>query len=424
MPIVSQTQESKGIMDQELAPSAMDRRSVSALAAGHLCIDLCQGAVPALLPFLIVERHLSYAAAASLVLATSLASSVIQPIFGSLADRFAAPWFMPVGLLIAGVGLSGAGLATNFWLIVLSMTISGVGVATFHPEAARWMNLVAGQRRATAMSIFSVGGNLGFAIGPLLTTALLLAFGLPGAALLLVPLIAISLVLILTFPRFLSYHKRNVKRDKQATPAEANAWGAFLVLTVAIICRSIVFYGVNTFLPLYWIVVLHQSKSAGSLALTILLSAGAVGTLLSGRLADRYGRRIVVLVGFAALAPLILAFVTLGTLSVPLSLALLLPIGLALFAPASVMVVMGQEYLPAYIGTASGVTLGLAVSVGGITTPFFGHIADLYGVHASLVGLIFVPLVAVGVTLALPRDRARTLSLERARELPEQIKGR
>lgn len=411
-------------MDQALAPSSTDRRCVSVLATGHLCIDLCQGAVPALLPFLIAERHLSYAAAASLVLATSLASSVIQPVFGSLADRFAAPWFMPAGLLIAGVGLSGAGLADNFWLIVLSMMVSGIGVAVFHPEAARWMNLVAGQKRATAMSIFSVGGNLGFAIGPLLTTSLLLMFGLPGAALLLVPLVAISVVLVLTFPRFLSYHRRVVKRDKQAAHAEANAWGAFLLLTVAIICRSIVFYGINTFLPLYWIAVLHQSKSAGSLALTILLSAGAVGTLLSGRLADRYGRRVVILVGFAALAPLLLAFVTLGALNVLLSLALLLPIGLALFAPASVMVVMGQEYLPAYIGTASGVTLGLAVSVGGITTPFFGHIADLYGVHASLVGLIFVSLAAVGVTLVLPRDRARTLSLERAEELSEREGGR
>jgi FSR family fosmidomycin resistance protein-like MFS transporter len=411
-------------MDQAFALSSMDRRSVSVLAAGHLCIDLCQGAVPALLPFLITQRHLSYAAAASLVLATSLASSVIQPVFGSLADRFAAPWFMPAGLLIAGVGLSGAGLATNFWLLVLSMIVSGIGVALFHPEAARWMNLVAGQKRATAMSIFSVGGNLGFAIGPLLTTTLLLAFGLPGAALLLVPLIVISLVLILTFPRFLSYHRRAVKRDQQAVSSEKNDWRAFLLLTVAIICRSIVFYGVNTFLPLYWIAVLHQSKSAGSLALTILLGVGAVGTLLSGRLADRYGRRIVILVGFVALAPLILAFVTLGTLNVLLSLALLVPIGLALFAPASVMVVMGQEYLPASIGTASGVTLGLAVSVGGITTPFFGHIADLYGVHASLVGLIFVPLVAVGVTLALPRDRTRILRLERAGELPEQVGGR
>lgn len=408
-------------MDQALAPSSMDRRCVSVLAAGHLCIDLCQGAVPALLPFLITERHLSYAAAASLVLATSLASSVIQPVFGSLADRFAAPWFMPVGLLIAGVGLSGAGLANNFWLIVLCMMVSGIGVAVFHPEAARWMNLVAGQKRATAMSIFSVGGNLGFAIGPLLTTTLLLVFGLPGAALLLLPLVVVSLALVLSFPRLLSYHRRLARRDKQAVSSETNAWGAFLLLTVAIICRSIVFYGVNTFLPLYWIAVLHQSKSAGSLALTILLATGAVGTLISGRLADRYGRRIVILVGFAALAPLLLAFVTLGTLSVPLSLVLLLPIGLALFAPASVMVVMGQEYLPAYIGTASGVTLGLAVSVGGITTPFFGHIADLYGVHASLVALLFVPLAAVGVTLLLPRDRRRTLSLERTEEVSAQV---
>ena len=394
-------------MDQALPlpVSDMDRRSVSVLAAGHLCIDLCQGAVPAFLPFLIAERHFSYAAAAGLVLATSLASSVIQPLFGSLADRFAAPWFMPVGLLVAGLGLTGAGLATGFWQTALAMMVSGIGVATFHPEAARWMNLVAGERRATAMSIFSLGGNLGFALGPLLTTSLLLLFGLQGAAWLLVPLVVISLVLVLMFPRFLSYHRRLSTRNKRAVSASANDWRAFWVLTGAVIARSIVFYGVNTFLPLYWIAVLHQSKSAGSLALTILLLTGAVGTIVSGRLADRYGRRIVVLVGFSALAPCLLAFVTLGTLNLPLAFVFLVPIGLALFAPASVMVVMGQEYLPANIGIASGVTLGLAVSVGGITTPFFGHLADLYGVHAALVSLIVVPLLAIGVSLALPRDK-------------------
>lgn len=395
----------------------MDRRSVVVLAAGHLCIDLCQGAVPAFLPFLIAERHLSYTAAASLVLATSLASSVIQPLFGNLADRYTTPWLMPLGLLVAGCGLAGAALAHEFWQIVLAMLISGIGVATFHPEAARWVNLVATRRRATAMSLFSVGGNMGFAIGPLLTTALFLFFGLPGAALLLCPLLAVSLALILSFPRLLASQRVAAGQDLRQATLAANNWRAFLLLTVAVICRSIVFYGMNTFLPLYWIAVLGQSKSAAALALTILLTTGAIGTLISGRLADRYGRRVVVLGGFVLLAPLILGFVTLGTLNLPLAFVFLLPIGLALFAPASVMIVMGQEYLPGRIGTASGVTIGLAVSVGGVATPFFGHIADLYGVHASLVGLIFIPLLAIGMLLILPREHALPGRLAR----PEQV---
>lgn len=410
-------------VNQALAPTSLDldRSAVAVLATGHLCIDICQGAVPALLPFLITERHLSYAAAASLVLATSLASSIIQPVFGSLADRFAVPWFMPLGLLIAGAGLAGAGLASDYWLIVLAMMVSGIGVATFHPEAARLMNLVASRKRATAMSIFSVGGNLGFAVGPLLTTSLLLAFGLRGAALILLPLLAMSAVLTFFFPRFNSYHRRSVQRETRGVSAAENVWGAFSLLTVALICRSIIFYGINTFLPLYWIVVLHQSKTMGALALTILLVMGALGTLIGGRLADRYGRRVVLLVGFGTLGPLLLAFVTLGTLNMPLALALLLPIGLTLFAPASVMIVMGQEYLPGYVGTASGVTLGLSVSIGGITTPFFGHVADLYGVHASLVGLIFVPLLALTVTLALPRERAKDVRLEARKEVSSSV---
>ncbi|HEU5378256.1 MAG TPA: MFS transporter, partial [Ktedonobacteraceae bacterium] len=264
-------------------------------------------------------------------------------------------------------------------------------------------------------------GNLGFALGPLLTTSLLLAFGLRGAALILLPLLAMSAVLTLFFPRFNSYHRRSFQRETRGVSAAENVWGAFSLLTVALICRSIIFYGINTFLPLYWIVVLNQSKTMGALALTILLVTGALGTLIGGRLADRYGRRVVLLVGFGALGPLLLAFVTLGTLNMPLALALLLPIGLALFAPASVMIVMGQEYLPGYVGTASGVTLGLSVSIGGITTPLFGHVADLYGVHASLVGLIFVPLLALIVTLALPRERAKGVRLEARKEVSSSV---
>lgn len=408
-------------MDQAFASPPVDRRSVAVLAAGHLCIDLCQGAVPAFLPFLITERHLSYAAAASLVLATSLASSVIQPLFGTLADRFTTPWLMPLGLLVAGAGLTAAALAAAFWQIVVAMLISGVGVATFHPEAARWVNLVATRRRATAMSLFSVGGNMGFAIGPLLTTSLLLLFGLPGAALLLCPLLAVSLALILSFPRLLSYHRGSAGQTRRVALA-ANNWRAFLLLTVAVVCRSMVFYGMNTFLPLYWIAVLGQSKSAAALALTILLATGALGTLISGRLADRYGRRVVVLTGFVLLVPFLLGFVTLGTLNLFLAFVFLLPIGLALFAPASVMIVMGQEFLPGAIGTASGVTLGLAVSVGGVATPFLGHIADLYGVHASLVSLIFVPLLAVGVLLALPRERSQAGHTTAARAEVDRVR--
>src|SRR6266567_4714120 len=140
------------------------------LAVGHACIDLCQGAIPALLPTLLIQRHLSYTAAAGLIFAANVVSSVIQPLFGHIADRLRIPWLMPAGLFIAGSGLALSSLFSQYWLIALCMGISGIGIAVFHPEAARLVHELAGKQKATSMSIFSLGGNIGFALGPMVMT--------------------------------------------------------------------------------------------------------------------------------------------------------------------------------------------------------------------------------------------------------------
>ncbi|MBV8694518.1 MAG: MFS transporter [Ktedonobacteraceae bacterium] len=378
----------------------MDRSSISVLSVGHLCIDLCQGAIPALLPVLLVQRHLSYTAAGGLILATNLASSVIQPIFGRFADRFSIPWLLPAGLLLAGIGLGLAGFMPNYWLIALSVALSGIGIAAFHPEAARLMHKAAGAKKTTGMSIFANGGEVGFALGPLVTSAFLIMLGLAGTTLFIVPMAIVSLVLIGFFQRFLSYRSEG---KQLRNTGYADSWGPFVRLTATVICRSMIFYGLNTFLPLYWIIVLRQSNTAGDVALSMLLAVGIIGTFIGGRAADRYGRRIVVLIGLGALAPLILAFVILSVMNIAIAFILLIPLGLALFAPFSVMVVMGQEYVPNYVGTASGVALGLAVTTGGIAAPIFGHIADLYGIHTALLSLACLPLVATGLALTLPQ---------------------
>ncbi len=185
--------------------------------------------------------------------------------------------------------------------------------------------------------------------------------------------------------------------------SRSDAWGPFLRLTTALMCRSMVFYGLNTFLPLYWIAVLHRSQEEGGIALSVLLLVGLAGTLLGGRLADRYGRRLVVLTALGILTPSLLLFVLLSPRSPVLAGAMLVPLALSLFAPTSVMVVMGQEYLPNRVGTASGVTLGLAVSVGGIAAPVLGRVADVYGIAIMLASLALIPVVALVCAFTLPR---------------------
>ena len=382
----------------------MRRRAIGLLAAAHLFDDVNQGVIPALLPFFIAERGFTIAAAATLVFASNVASSVLQPLFGLLADRRSLPWLVPCGLILAGLGVALAGLAPTYALVLAAAAVTGIGVAAFHPEAARQVYLSSGKRRATAMSFFAVGGNLGFAIGPALATPLQLRFGLQGTVFLVLPALAMALVLLRTGSAATS--TSHAIHPQSSSGGDPDRWWAFLRLSAPVICRAIVFYGLNTFIPLYWIHSYGASKAAGATALTLMLSAGVVGTLLGGWLADRFGRRVVVLVSMLALVPLLWEFV--ATPSPTLALLLLVPIGLALYAPFSVMTVMGQEYLPGRVGTASGLTIGLAVTLGGLTAPLLGRIADLHGVRTALSTLVAVPVAGALATLTLPRDARLT----------------
>jgi FSR family fosmidomycin resistance protein-like MFS transporter len=376
----------------------MKKRAIALLAAAHLFDDVNQGVIPALIPFFISERGFTIAAAAGLVFASNVSSSVLQPLFGALADRKSAPWLVPAGLFLAGAGVAAAGLAPTYLLVLACAGATGIGVAAFHPEAARQVYLQSGAKRATAMSFFATGGNLGFAIGPAIATPIQIALGLRGTALLVVPALAMALVLVRSGPM------RTVAASHAhaGKAAGADRWSAFARLSGPVLCRAIVFYALNTFVPLYWIREFSASKAAGGAALTLMLSSGVAGTLAGGWLADRFGRRIVVLGSMLLLFPLLLAFVSAH--SAALALALMVPIGLFLYAPFSVMTVLAQEYLPGRVGTASGLTIGLAVTLGGLAAPVLGRIADLHGVRAAVSSVALVPLLGAGLAMTLPRE--------------------
>lgn len=168
---------------------------VSLLSIGHLITDLNQGALPALLPFLITEYHLSYDASAGIVFSNTVVSSFIQPLFGHFPDRLSKPWFMPLGILLAGLGISVIGILKSYHLILFVVAISVLGIAAFHPEGAKLANYISSEKKATVMSIFGIGGQLGFAIGPIITTAILLSWRLRSTDLLALPAIIVSIIL-------------------------------------------------------------------------------------------------------------------------------------------------------------------------------------------------------------------------------------
>jgi FSR family fosmidomycin resistance protein-like MFS transporter len=379
----------------------MKHRYISLLSVAHLCTDLNQGALPAILPFLMDSYHLNYAAAAGLVFAASFVSSIVQPLFGHFADTISKPWLMPAGLFLAGAGISCIGLLSDYWSLFTAVTISGIGIAAFHPEAARLANQVSGEKKGTGVSIFSVGGNAGFALGPILATTALLFWGLKGTLVLIIPVTFMAIILATQISK-LQGHKAISQNDNNMPlpPKPRDQWIPFYKLTIVVFCRSIIFYGLNTFLPLYWIHIFQQSQAVSGTVLTILFTVGAVGTLFGGRLADRFGYNKIIQMGFIALLPLLLLFMF--TKNITVATFLLIPMGFALFASTSPMVVLGQKYLPNRMGLASGVTLGLAVSVGGIATPLLGWFADHYGLQLAFNALAILPLLALIIAFTLP----------------------
>jgi FSR family fosmidomycin resistance protein-like MFS transporter len=390
----------------------VDYKSIALLSSAHLCDDINQGVVPAMLPFFIAAYHLTYAAAAGLVLAQTLSSSVVQPLFGMLADRRSSPWLIPVGMSLAGVGVAVSGLAPTYGLIFVSIAVSGLGISAFHPEAARRVRYLSGSRQATTMSLFTVGGMVGFALGPLLITPTLMALGMRGAVVLTIPVLIMAVVVTCNLHRLVAVEpsvKPGVKG--RVVVGGDERWGDFIRLTTVVVLRSIAFFGLNTFLPLYWTANLGGTKAGGGMALTALAASVAVGTLIGGRLADRYGRKAVIAGSLGATVPLLLMFLN---SRIFVAAIMLLPIGIAVAAANSVVVVMGQDYLPNRVGLAAGVTLGLSMTIGGMLTPVLGTVADHYGLSTAMFLVALVPSLAFAMSLTLHETAGETVRVEMA----------
>ena len=384
----------------------MDKKKILLVSLGHLSCDINGGALPAILPFLRAAYDLSYQATGGLMFAYACLSSMIQPLFGLLSDRFSKPWFIPLGVLLAGCGLAAIGWMPGYWGIFAAIGLSGVGAALFHPEGARFANAVSGQNKGTGMSLFSIGGNGGFVLGPLLATACLGAFGLPGTTIFAVLAVLTAGTLVWSIARMGATKKTAAAGGKTApatgaegeTPGENN-WREFLKLTVSIVTRSITFVGFNTFIPLYWVSAFGQSTATGAMALTFFCVCGVISNFFGGMLADKFGYRAVIRVVFALMPPVVACFSLSSNLYA--AWALLPLLGFVLYAPFSAQVVLGQQYLAKNIGFASGITLGLATSLGGVVAPLLGWIADHYGMAAtfqslaalSVVGAVFAYLL-------------------------------
>jgi len=382
---------------QAIRPNA---KLIALLSLGHFVVDLNQGSLPAFLPFLKTAHQLSYSAVATIVLAANVASSIVQPLFGYFADQTARRWMLPASVLLTGGGFALMGLAPGYAALLGLVVVMGLGVAAYHPEAYKTATGVAGAKKATALSWFSLGGNVGVALGPPVITALVTVVGLTGSLGLLAPTLIASALLLAVLPAF------SQSAAPQAAAAVAvrgvNMPRAMALLILVVMIRSWTTLGFTTFVPFYYIDILGADPRLVGPLLFVFLGAGAAGTVVAGPLADRWGARTFMQWVLLAALPFGVLFLLVRG---PLAFVMLGIFGALLTSSFTVSVVLGQAYLPRNAGTASGLIVGFAIGAGGLGVTALGWVADRYGLPAALWISALTPLLAFAATWFLPAPR-------------------
>ena len=359
----------------------------------HCINDFGQGSLAALIPFFIANFGLNYYQSASIIFCNTVVASVAQPILGYVADRWRVPWFIPVGFTVTLVSISAIALATSYEMILALSLIAGIGAALFHPEAALLVNRTQSNELGNAMGRFAVGGSAGFALGPLLAGGVYV-FG--GQFLWLFTGIALIGVLLYVYAFTGSTDADAVgerKSSAKSTNSGTNDWVSFGKLFFVIASRSILFSVLSIFIPILYITVINGEASASSLALTMYFAMGAVLTYMGGALSDKLGFLKTVRLGNLIFLPSVLVFIFVPNIWG--FFGAMIPMAFGVFSQYGPITVLGQKYLAKNAGFASGITLGLGITLGGLVAPYVGHIADIYDVQTALMTLIPVGLMGL-----------------------------
>jgi FSR family fosmidomycin resistance protein-like MFS transporter len=375
-------------------------RLLGLLALGHLVIDTNQGSLPALLPYLKAMLGLSYTATGVIVLMANITSSLIQPVFGFLADKTARRWILPLSVLLSSVGIALSGVAPSYHVLLALVMIGGFGVAAYHPEGYRTATQVAGERKATGVSIFSTGGNIGIAVGPPLMTGLLVSFGLPGTLGMLGPGLLVAALLMAVLP---GLSRPLPSRIGSATLAPKTMVGGMSLLILVVAIRSWTQLGFTTYMPFYYLEVLHGDPRMVGTLLAVFLGAGAAGTLAAGPISDRVGHRRYMVSVFFLAPPLAVAFLLASGIWI---FVLLAALGFVLVSTFTVTVVLGQAYMPRNLGMASGLIVGFAIGAGGVGATALGWVADNWGLSSALWISALTPILGCALSLTLPEPRS------------------
>ncbi|PLT28948.1 MFS transporter [Peribacillus deserti] len=370
----------------------------------HLLNDSLQAVVPAMFPILQKSMSLSYTQLGIIAFALNMVSSIMQPIVGWYTDKKPMPFALPIGLTSTLIGIILLALVPSYTLVILSVMLIGIGSAIFHPEGSRVAYMAAGTKRGLAQSIYQVGGNTGQALAPLITALVLVPLGQIGG-LWFAP-VALTAVLMLAYianwytSQLSLNRKKKIHSSSETKPLTKKIWMALAILLFLIFARSWYISCMTNFYAFYLIDNYSFSIRESQIYIFAFLAAGALGTFFGGPLADRFGRRNVILASILGSAPLT---ILLPYAPAPLAFVMLLLTGFVLMASFSVMVVYAQELVPGKVGTMAGLTVGLAFGMGAMGSVALGSFADAAGMPLTIKLVGMLPLLGL-LGLFLPSD--------------------
>jgi FSR family fosmidomycin resistance protein-like MFS transporter len=384
-----------------------------AISVSHMLNDTLQSLIPAIYPLLKVSFHLNFAQIGLITFTNQLTASLFQPVVGSITDRKPQPYSLAFGMVFTLVGLVVLSMAQTFGLLLVSVSLVGLGSSVFHPESSRMANMAAGERRGLAQSVFQVGGNAGSALGPLMAAAIITVRG-RSSVIWFTPLALVAILVLSTVGRW--YAGRTATRGRstgarkvELLPGLTQRRVAVAVVILLILIFSKYFYlaSMNSYYTFYLMNRFSLPVRSAQLHLFIFQASVAAGTLIGGPVGDRIGRKYVIWGSILGVAPFTLALPYVGLLATTV---LTILIGLVLASAFSAILVYAQELLPGRLGLISGLFFGFSFGMGGIGSAVLGSIADHTSIQYVYRLCAFLPLLGL-ITGFLPnieRTRIKT----------------
>lgn len=366
------------------------------ISFAHLLNDLLQAVIPSVYPILKDNFQLSFTQIGLITFSYQMAASILQPFVGFYTDKHPKPFSQLYGMLFTAVGIIALSYATNFYLILVSVILVGIGSSIFHPESSRVSYLASGGKRGLAQSIFQIGGNAGTAIGPLLVAL----FVVPNGQRYILGFLIFAVVAMMVLSKIAYWYRDHLslRKSKKTEPeilhnlSKAKVNASIVILLLLIFSKFFYTASMSSYFTFYLMDKFHVSVQDAQFHLFLFLMSVAAGTLLGGPLGDKFGRKYVIWFSVLGVAPftLLLPFADLFWTG-----ALSMIIGVILSSAFPAILVYAQELLPKKLGMVSGLFYGFAFGMGGLGSALLGYLADKTSITFVYHICAFLPLIGL-----------------------------